>query len=57
MDRGTDIARRSPCTHAKHLLRWAGVVFGGRPEQGIPHSAHRMRGTTAECFFAQVHAP
>lgn len=57
MDRGTDIARRSPRTHAKHLLRWAGVVFDGRPEQGIPHFVHRMRGTSVECFFAQVHAP
>jgi hypothetical protein len=57
MDRGTDIARRSPRTHAKHLLRWAGVVFDGRPEQGVPHFVHRMRGTSVECFFAQVHAP
>ncbi|MGW1504977.1 hypothetical protein ACWCQW_41995 [Streptomyces mirabilis] len=52
MDRGTDIARRSPRTQAKHLVRWAGVVFGGRPELAIPHSVQRMRGMTAECFFA-----
>jgi hypothetical protein len=46
-----------PRTHAKHLVRWAGVVFGGRLELAIPHSVHRMRGTTVECFFAEVHAP
>ncbi|MEN1889360.1 hypothetical protein [Streptomyces mirabilis] len=57
MDRGTDIARRSPHTHAKHLVRWAGVVFDGRLELAIPYSVHRMRGTTVECFCAEVHAP
>ncbi|MGW4980470.1 hypothetical protein [Streptomyces mirabilis] len=30
MDRGTDIARRSPRTHAEHLVRWAGVPCEGR---------------------------
>ncbi|MER5900836.1 hypothetical protein ABT150_12150 [Streptomyces mirabilis] len=29
MDRGTDIARRSPRTHAEHLVRWAGVPESG----------------------------
>ncbi|WP_329531323.1 hypothetical protein OG568_11035 [Streptomyces sp. NBC_01450] len=57
MDRGTDIARRSPRGAAKHLVRWARVVCDGRPEGGIPYFVHRMRGTTAACFFAEAHAP